>query len=169
MPGSEQVLRKSYRNAANVQVGKFTVAKVDTSVYADGFVMSSTANDGPLVGVALESIIPDGYSDYSSGKYIIASGAAWPSGVTPTAATGYAASFGVKGIFRAIANGVITRGQRVNLAASATINGVTMYGTVKQVSETPGTLIYVLGTAEDSVSNAGDVVRVRVEPGVAYS
>jgi hypothetical protein len=75
----------------------------------------------------------------------------------------------VKGIFRAIANGAITRGQRVNLAASATINGVTMYGTVKQVSETPGTLIYVLGTAEDSVSNAGDVVRVRVEPGVAYS
>lgn len=169
MPGSEQVLRKSYRSAASVQVGKFTVAKVDTGTYADGFVLSGTANDGPLVGVALESLIPSGYSDYSGGLYTTASGAAWPAGVAPASSLGYAVSFGVQGIFRCIAAGAITRGARVNLNATATINSVSVKGAVKAVNETPGTLIYLLGTAENSVSNAGDIVRVRVNPTVAYA
>lgn len=162
MPGSEQTLRKTYRLATSIQVGKFTVGVVDTSVYTDGFTLSASANAAKPVGIAQDSVIPFSNNDYSGGKYITASGASWSASSTPASPIGRALSFGVNGIFRAIAASAITRGDRLNQAATTTINSVSMMGAVKTVSETTGNTIYEIGEALDGATNAGDVVRVRL-------
>lgn len=162
MAGTEQVLRKSYKNKDNTQVGIFTAAKLDTATEGQ-FTMSGTANDGPIAGVATESLIPDSQTDYSGGKYTTASGAAWPANATPATGTGRSVSFAIApSIIRVLASGAITIGDRVNLAATTTINGVSVMGSVKTVNEAAGTVVYEVGEALSAATSAGDVIRVRL-------
>jgi hypothetical protein len=130
----EKLLSKSYRNAANVMVGKLTVVVVDNSVYTDGFRVPTAANDGPIAGVLLESILPNGFQDYRGGQYIIASGTAWPTGAIPDSGLGLYAGVWVEGICHVIAAGAITRGDRVNVADSQ--------GRIKTINEVAGSLVY---------------------------
>ena len=55
-----------------------------------------------------------------------------------------------------MAASAISVGDEVNVADSQ--------GRVKTVSETAGTLVYVLGRAMDSAGQTGDVIRVLVLP-----
>ncbi len=153
---SEQTLKKSYRLDANVELGKFTVVVTSSTNFADGCGVPSGANTGPILGVAQNSVIPSGVSDYSSGQYNIVSGTAWPSNSIPAAGQGEEIQVIRHGISRCVAAGSINRGDELNVADSQ--------GRVKTVNETAGTLVYVLGFAEDAASNAGDVIRVLVSP-----
>jgi hypothetical protein len=161
MSNTDQVLRKSYKSRDDVQVGKFTVAILDTSNEGQ-FAMSASANAGPIAGVATESLIPDATQDYSGGKYIIPSGAAWPVGSIPSSINGKAVSFAVApSIIRVIAGASIAIGQRVNIKATTVINSVNVMGSVKAVSETSGN-VYEVGEALRAATNPGDVIRVRL-------
>lgn len=158
---TEQVLRKSYRSSASVLVGKFTVGILDTSNVGQ-FVMSGSGNAGPIAGVATESLIPDATQDFSGGLYTTASGAAWPAGSIPSSSLGREVSFAVApSIIRALAVGVVTIGDRVNVAATTTINSVSVMGAVKTITETTGN-IYEVGEALTPSAATGNVIRVRL-------
>ena len=62
----------------------------------------------------------------------------------------------VAGRARAVAASAINEGDEVNVADSS--------GRVKTVSESAGTLVYVLGRAQTKASNANDIVIVEVAP-----
>ncbi len=149
----DALLDKAFSLNQNVEVGKFTALKLDTATtYLDGCLVPSGANDGPIIGVAQESILPNGFNDYSAGVYQITSGTAWPSNVIPTAATGRKINTRVVGITRCVAASAITKGDEVNVADSQ--------GRIKTVSEVGGTLAYIVGIALDPAGQANDVIRV---------
>jgi hypothetical protein len=150
---------QSYHLNYNIEVGKFTCLAPDTSVYADGCNVPSAAN-GQFLGVAQESIVPDATADYSSGKYNIVSGTAWPTNSIPPSGLGRNIRTRLFGISRVVASGAISRGAYVNIDV-ATASGA---GWVKAVNEGPGTMINVVGIAIDAASAAGDVIRVLVMP-----
>jgi hypothetical protein len=150
---SEQILKKSYRLAANVEIGKFTCVSPDSGTYVDGFVNPAAANAACL-GVAMESIIPNATADYSGGVYGLVSGTAWPSNSIPAAGTGLACAVAKAGIVRIVAAGAITRGDRVNIADTQ--------GRVKTIDEVAGALVHEVGEAETASTQAGDIVRVRL-------
>jgi hypothetical protein len=165
---SERVLTKSYLNSQNVEIGKFSVLCRDTSVYnatasggPGGFRVPTGANDGPLAGVATDSIVPFGFSVYQGGTYlgggsVPVTGTSWPAGATPSVGNGLALALAVSGIYRCIAAGVITVGNPLKIADA--------YGRVTPVGtgNVSGTLIYEVGIAETSATNANDIVRVRL-------
>ena len=146
---------QSYHLNYNIEIGKFTCLAPDTSVSADGCNVPSGAN-GPFLGVAQESILPDAMADYSSGVYTLVSGTAWPTGAIPASGLGRNIRTRMFGISRIVASGGITRGAYVNIANAQ--------GQIKAVSEAVGTMINVVGIAIDAAVNAGDVIRVLVMP-----
>jgi hypothetical protein len=146
---------QSYHLNANIEIGKFTCLAPDTSVYADGCNVPSGAN-GPFLGVAQESILPDASADYSGGTYTLTSGAVWPANSIPTSGLGRNIRTRLFGISRVVASGAISRGQYVNIANAQ--------GQIKAVSEAVGTYINAVGIAIDAAVNAGDVIRVLVLP-----
>lgn len=153
----ELLLTKAYRLTTSIEVGKLTALVVDSSAYADGIRVPTGANDGPVAGVARESILPDNVQDYSGGTYNIVSGTAWPANSYPTSSKGLRVSTVIEGIIRCVAAGAITRGAEVNIADNQ--------GRIKAVSEVAGTLVYFVGEALDAASAVNDVIRVRVKPG----
>ena len=167
----EKTLVKSYASTNNIQVGKLTVVLLDLTTEGN-FVMSGTANNGPVAGVALESLVPDNQSDYVSGQYVTASGAAWPSGVIPSSAVGREIEVCVGGICEVIAASSLSIGARVVVSASTalTLNGVstTVQGMVQDVlglslsGSSGGSVVYEVGEALRAATNAGDVIRVRL-------
>ena len=146
---------QSYHLAANIEIGKFTCVIADTSVYADGCNVPGQAND-VFLGVAQESILPDAMADYSGGQYTLTSGTSWPTGAIPASGLGRNIRVRQFGISRVVAAGAIARGAEVNINDTQ--------GRIKAVSETTGTLVYVVGIALDAASNPGDVIRVLVVP-----
>jgi hypothetical protein len=152
---SEQTLKKSYRLDSNVEVGKFTVVVASSTNYPDGCNVPSAANAGTILGVAQNSIIPSGTADYSGGQYNITSGTAWPANVIPAQGQGEEMQVIRSGISRSVASGAISRGDAVNVANNQ--------GQIKTVNEAGGTLVHVLGFAEDAAGAAGDVIRVFVQ------
>jgi hypothetical protein len=151
---SEQTLKKSYRLDANVELGKFTVVIQESTNYADGCAVPGGANAAGILGVAQNSVIPTGTADYSGGQYNITSGTAWPTNSIPTQGQGEEVQVMRAGISRCVASGAISRGDAVNVADNQ--------GRIKTVNEAGGTLVHVLGFAEDAASVAGDVIRVLV-------
>lgn len=146
---------QSYRLAADVEVGKFTCLSPDSGTYEDGCVVPSGANV-VFLGIAQESIVPNSVADYSGGLYNIVSGTAWPAASIPTSALGRNIRMRMHGISRVVAAGVISRGDRVNIADNQ--------GRVKTIAETAGTLVHDVGIALDAAGQAGDVIRVFVQP-----
>jgi hypothetical protein len=145
---------QSYHLDANIEVGKFTCLVPTAVNYPDGCSVPTGANV-PCLGVAQESILPDSMTDYSGGVYTLTSGTAWPAGAVPSSGLGRNIRTRLFGISRLVASGAISRGAQVNIA--------NVSGQVKAVSET-ATLINVVGTAIDAAINAGDVIRVLVNP-----
>ena len=153
---SEQTLKKSYRLDANVELGKFTVVIQASTNFADGCAVPGAANAAGILGVAQNSIIPSGTADYSGGQYNIVSGTAWPANAIPAQGQGEEVQVIRLGISRCVAASAISRGDEVNVADNQ--------GRIKTASETAGTLVHILGVAEDAASVAGDVIRVLVNP-----
>jgi hypothetical protein len=153
---SEQTLKKSYRLDANVELGKFTAVIQESTNYNDGCAVPAGANAAGVLGMAQNSIIPSGVADYSGGQYNIVSGTAWPANSIPAQGQGEEVQVIRLGISRCVAASAISRGDTVNIADNQ--------GRVKTVNEGAGTVINVVGFAEDAASSAGDVIRVLVTP-----
>ena len=153
---SEQPIKKTYTLDQNVEVGKFTVLVQSTVNYNDGCSVPAGANAAGILGVAQESILPSGVADYSGGTYTLVSGTAWPANSIPTQGQGLKIGLVRHGISRVVASGAVNRGDWVNIADNQ--------GRIKTVSEAAGTLVHVLGQAEDAATTAGDVIRVFVQP-----
>lgn len=151
---SDEVLVKSYRVATNIEICKATVVVGDTSVYTDGCSNPGGANAAKPLGVATASIIPPNTADFVGGQYVITSGTAWPAGALGSG-TGRNVRVLRKGIGQCQISGSVTRGDRLNIAGTT--------GKLKTVNETAGTLVHVVGVAEES-GNDGDVIRVNVDP-----
>ena len=111
---------------------------------------------GPGTTFEALTLIPSGTADYSSGQYNIVSGTAWPANAIPSTAQGEEVQVIRHGISRCVASSAVSRGDELNIADNQ--------GRVKTVSESAGTLVYVVGFAEDAASAAGDVIRVLVSP-----
>lgn len=153
----DQVMDRAGKLNSNVEIGKFTALVMSVGTYTpDGIDVPSASNVGPVAGVAQESILPNGLNDYSGGTYQITSGTAWPSGSTPSAATGRTIGYRRWGRSKAIAASAIAVGDRVNIADSQ--------GRLKTVNEVSGTLIHEVGVAVSPASAAGDVFWVDVMP-----
>lgn len=154
-------LKRAFINYANVQQVKFTVAKVDTS-NDGGFVTPGSSNDGPVLGILQESVLPYGTYDYVNGQYQTSlNGVAWPATAlgdgkrnVSVAQSGY--SRAIKG-----ATGTIAVGDRLAVSdstgrvASIEADGLNLAG---------GTVAHIVGTAMSSASTTGDVVQVLVDP-----
>lgn len=148
-----------YTYEGAVQVGKFSVVKAESTTYNDGFVLTAAAAapyDLPI-GVIQDGIYPHGGSDYIKGAYTGVSNTAWPANVTPASPIGQKRSIRVAGRSRCIAGAAISRGQRV-----AAVNAQGQVGSVEALA--PGTKVNILGIADTSCVNAGDVVYVMVNP-----
>ena len=149
----DSVLDKAFTLNANVEVGKYTVLKLDTATtYTDGVLVPSGSNDGPIAGVAQESILPNGFNDYSGGQYQITSGTAWPANAIPSSATGRKISARVMGLTRVVTTAAaINKGDRLNIGDSQ--------GRVKTINEGGGTTVFEVGWALDPSSAANSVIR----------
>lgn len=150
----DQILDKSYRLATSVEVGKFTVVVVDTSVYTDGCQVAAAANAAKPLGLAQSSIVPNSVADYSAGQYNIVSGTAWPTNSIPSTSAGRNIRVRRAGISQAVAASAIARGDKCNVADSQ--------GRIKTINEVAGTLVHEVCEAEEAASQAGDVIRVRL-------
>jgi hypothetical protein len=142
---------------SNVEVGKYTVLilKNTNSIGVDAVDVPSGANVGPFAGVAMESILPDGFNDYVAGVYQIASGTAWPANVIPSSSQGRNIGYVTDGVTRVIAgSGTINTGDRLNVADSQ--------GRVKTINETSGTTVYEVGEALEPSTQAGTVITMRI-------
>jgi hypothetical protein len=153
--GTQQELKLTGRLNSSIEVSKFTVLSPSTGTYPDGVDAPSGAN-AVIAGVADESIIPEGYSDYSGGTYPIATGTAWPAAATPSASTGRAIGMVRRGIIRVKANAAISAFDRVNIAD--------VYGRIKTINEVAGTIVHELGTALEAATAQNDVIRVDCNP-----
>lgn len=147
----DAVLDKTGRLNSNVEISKYCVLVMSTGTYKDGVDVPAAANGGSIAGVAQESILPNGFNDYSGGVLQITTGTAWPAGAIPSSVTGRGIAIRVAGIARCIASAAITAGAEVNIADTQ--------GRIKAVSET-GTTLQVVGTALEAAGQAGDVIRV---------
>lgn len=148
----DQVLDKSYRNAVNQELSKFTCVVADSGTYADGCTVPAAAN-AKCLGVLQTSIIPPGFGDYANGVYTITSGTAWPAGAI---GIGLGKNCRVRkaGITSIRAASAIARGDFVNIADTQ--------GRVKTVNEVGGTTVHIVGEAEEAATQADDVIRVRL-------
>ncbi len=153
---SQHILKAPYRLDANVELGKFTVVVASSTNYNDGCGVPGAANAAAVLGVAQNSILPAATSDYSGGTYNITSGTAWPANSVPAQGQGDEVQVMRLGISRVVAAGVIARGDEVNIADNQ--------GRIKTVNEAAGTVVNVLGYAEEAAAAAGDVIRVMVHP-----
>jgi hypothetical protein len=169
MAQSEQIQKKSYLNSQNVEIGKFTACCRATSgtfssATATGspgyFRVPTIANDGPVAGIAMDSLLPFGFADYQGGTYLAGgsvppTGTSWPAGALPSSAIGLALNFAVSGIYRAIASTNITVGATCFIAdANGRIGPST--------GVTAGAVVYEVGIAESAATQANDVFRIRL-------
>lgn len=154
----DAVLDKTGRLNSSVEVGKFTALVLNVTNYVDGVAVPSAANASLFVGVAQESILPDGFNDYSAGVYQITSGTAWPTNVNPPSSLGRGVSYRMIGISRAVAASAIASGDHVNIADSA--------GRFKTVNESAGVTVNDCGFALSPALAANDVFRMFVLPTV---
>ena len=139
----------------NVEVGKYTCLVLNSTNYVGGVDVPSGANVGAFAGVAMESILPDGFNDYVAGVYQIVSGTAWPANAVPSSALGRAIGYVTAGVVRVItAAGTINVGDRLNIADSQ--------GRVKTVNEVAGTTVYEVGEALLSSTQANTVITMRI-------
>lgn len=150
----DSILDKTGRLNSNVEIGKFTCLVISTGTYRDGVDVPSAANALNFVGVAQESILPNGFNDYVSGIYQITSGTAWPANAVPASALGRSIAYRMAGITRVIAAAAFVTGARLNIADSQ--------GRVKAVSEAGGTEVQEVGWALDAATQTGDVVRMMI-------
>lgn len=139
---------------SNVEIGKYTALVISTGTYTDGIDVPTGANVGPIAGVAQESILPNGFADYKLGVYQIVSGTAWPANAIPSSATGRKIGLVWHGFSRLVAASAVNPGDEINIADNQ--------GRAKTVNEVAGTLVYLLGQALESATQAGDVFKAQI-------
>ena len=155
--GTQQQLKLTGRLNSNVEVGKFTALVFSVGTYTeDGVDVPAGSNAAGVAGIADESILPEGFSDYSGGVYQITSGTAWPSGANPSTSVGRGIAYLRRGKGRAIAASAIAVGDHVNIADA--------YGRLKTIDETAGTVVHEVGVALSAALVAGDVFKLDVNP-----
>lgn len=153
-------LKRAFVNYANVQQVKFTAVKVDTTNNG-GMVTPTAANDGPLLGILQESVLPYGTYDYSNGVYNTAlNGVAWPAtalgdGKRNASVTQGGYSQAIKGATGTIAVGdLVAVSDSQGRLASIGADGLNLSATTA----------YVVGIAMQSAANTGDVFQILVQP-----
>lgn len=143
-----------FRAKQNKRIHKFTAVTIDTTdstqnqEYCD---IPGGANVQCLGLVAEHFVEPNYFVPQGTDPTTV-------TGTTPTLYTLTARPVSVVtfGRARGIAAGAINEGDEVNIADSS--------GRLKTVNETAGTLVYVVGIAQNSTANANDVVIVEVHP-----
>ena len=158
---SEQAVTRAYKQTNNTTFCKYTAALLDQTNTGQ-IIQPGGANGGPVAGLATNSILGSGMSDYVAGQiqYTL-TGTAWPAYV-PGSGTGRVLSVGVLGIFKGcfIGTGTIAPGDRLVVAdvygrlASMEADGLNLSSTTA----------YLVGTAEVSATVASQLFRVRVAP-----
>ena len=110
---SEDAVIRSYKSTNNQTYAKDCAALLDT-VNQGQFIPPAGANGGPVAGLATNSILGSGMSDFVAGvlQYTL-SGTAWPSYV-PGSGINRVLTIGVLGIFKGcfIGTGTIAPGDR---------------------------------------------------------
>jgi len=151
-------LALGFRSDANVRVYKFSVlvkSSANTSTQKSQYAAVPTGqNASGILGVLTEHFVEP--------NYFVVQGAS-PMAVTGTAPTLYnmanrSMTLQVNGVARCLAAGAINQGDMLIVADS--------YGRVQSLAGaglTAGTTVYTVGVAQHGVSNANDVVQVRLE------
>lgn len=142
---------------SNVMVGKYTclVLVAASAQGVDAVDVPAAANAGNFAGVAMESILPDGYNDYVAGVYQIVSNTAWPANVIPSSATGRNIGYTTAGVTRVICNATtVAVGNRLNIADSQ--------GRVKPINEVGGTTVNEVGEALGPSTAVNTVITMRI-------
>lgn len=154
----EHYLKKWYRYAGTVQVGKFSAVVVDATVYPDGFALPGGMNAGRVIGILREAIVPP-WSDGSShqGSYEGISQLVWPFNTSPPTPQGMGRWVVYMGVIRARAAGAWSRGDRLIVA-----NNLGQLASVVTLRLPLGTQINVVAIAEEPAANVGDTVQVNV-------
>lgn len=149
-------LKKFYRYAGTVQVGKFSAVVVDSTIYPDGFALPpSGMNASRVIGIVREAIL-DPFSSGSSGPYEI-SQLPWGLNMNPPTPQGMLREVVYMGLIRARAAGAWSRGDRLIVA-----NNLGQLASVVTLRLPLGTQINVVAIAEEPASNVGDTVQVNV-------
>lgn len=153
-------LKRAFKNYANVQQIKFTAVKVDTS-NDGGIVVPGSSNDGPVMGILQESVLPYGTYDYSNGVYNTAlNGVAWPAtalgdGQRNVGVTLLGESWAIKGATGTIAVGdLLAVSDSTGRLASIGADGLNLSATTANV----------VGRAITSATSTGQVFKVQVNP-----
>lgn len=159
---SEDAVVRSYKQTNNQTYCKFTVALLDTANQGQ-FIPPAGANGGPIAGIATNSILASGQNDYIAGVFQSAlTGAAWPTGSSGSG-TGRVLTVGALGYFRGLFNGTgtVAPGDRLVVAdTQGRVASVEADG----LAYAAGTTAYLVGTAEDAATVAGQAFRIRVSP-----
>lgn len=159
---SQDAVKRSYKQTNSQTYCKFCVVIEDVSNPGQ-FIAPTGANVGPIAGVSQNSILATGQSDYIAGIFQAAAltGTAWPAGY-PGSGAGRNIDVVVFGFSKVIlASGAVAVGDRLTVAdsngrvASIEANGLNIAG---------GTLVNILGTAEEIASAANDVFVARINP-----
>jgi hypothetical protein len=158
---SEDAVIRSYKSTNNQTYAKYCAALLDT-VNQGQFIPPAGANGGPVAGLATNSILGSGMSDFVAGvlQYTL-SGTAWPSYV-PGSGINRVLTIGVLGIFKGcfIGTGTIAPGDRLVVGD--------VYGRIVSMEadglNLSSTTAYLVGTAEESATVASQLFRVRVNP-----
>lgn len=142
----------AFKADASKRIHKFTVlakSATQTSGQKDRYAAIPAAANAPgILGVAIEHFVEP--------NYFVKEGTD-PTTITGTTPvlynlTGRPIPLQVNGYAKLIAAGAISQGDGLNVADA--------YGRVKTVNESSGTKVYVVGIAQNNVSNANDIVEV---------
>jgi len=143
-----------YRAKQNKRIHKYTAVTIDAADTAQNQEYCDIPGGANVAALGLTT------EHFVEPNYFV------PQGTDPTTVTGSTpptyslagrpVSVCVAGRARAVAASAINEGDEVNVADSS--------GRVKTVSESAGTLVYVLGRAQTKASNANDIVIVEVAP-----
>jgi hypothetical protein len=152
-----------YRYAGLVQAGKYSAVVVDSTVYAkDGFNLPPGMNAPDVLGILLTAIVPDSWTGYNKGMYEGASQNPWPPNVNPASPQGRYFFVMRGGTVRARAALPWNRGDPLIIA-----NNLGQLASPAALQLPSGTVVNLVGYAEEETEEPGDVADIVVCPSIA--
>jgi|SRR5579864_7700651 len=151
-------MSKGYTYQGTVQVGKFSVMVADSSISNDGMLLPAGQNVRAL-GIIQDGIVPENFSEYVKGSYGGVSQAAWPANALPSSPQGvFKRPLIYAGVSKARAAGAIGRDDWLVVADT---DG--RVGSIVTLAIAGGTLVHIVGRADEPAVNAEDVLRIYVD------